>query len=212
MVLFDVKSLFANIPTTYTTNLILDSIFSNGCTSGNGLNRIPLKKLIIWCTQNTTFEFNNKFYQQLDGVAMGSPIGSLMADVIMNHVVDKAFDLTPPSHRPNFFCRNVDDCFAAFPNPVSINIFLINLNNIHNQTQFTKELEIHNSLTFLDVFVEKANSGIKTSTYHKSTKTNLLTKYKSFSPPPYERNLVNHLLQRSYSICNFYTAIDSEFQ
>ena len=184
----------------------------NGCTSWNRLNRNRLKKLITWCTQYTTFQFNNKFYQQLDDVAMGSPIGSLMAVVIMNHVVDKALDLTPPSHRPNFFCRYVDDCFATFPNPTSIDIFLTNLNNIHSQIQFTKELEIHNSLTFLDVFKEKTNRGIKTSAYHKPTKTNLLTKYTSFSPLHYKRNLVNNLLPRSYSICNSYTAIDSEFQ
>ena len=143
---------------------------------------------------------------------MGSPIGSLMTDVIMNHVVDKALDLTPPSHRPNFFYRCVGDCFATFPNPSSIDIFLTNLNNIHNRLQFTKELQIHNSLTFLDVFKEKTNSGIKTSTYHKPTKTNLQTKYTSFSPLHYKRNLVNNLSQRSYSIFNSYATIDSEFQ
>ena len=134
-----------------------------------------------------------------------------MADVITNHVVDKALDLTPPSHCPNFFCRNVDDCFAIFPSPISIDIFLTNLNNILNQIQFTNELVVHTSLTFLDVFMEKTNSGIKTSTYHKPTKTNLLIKYTRFSPFHYKRNLVNNLLQRSYFICNSYTTIDSEF-
>ena len=76
-----------------------------------------------------------------------------MADVIMNHVVDKALALTPSSHRPNFFCRYVDDCFAIFPNPTSIDIFLVNLNNIHNKIQFTKEVKIHNLLPFLDAFI-----------------------------------------------------------
>ena len=93
-----------------------------------------------------------------------------------------------------------------------MDILLTNLENIHSQNQFTKELEMRNSLTFLDVFIEKTNNGIKTSTYHKPTKTSLLTKYTSFSPLYYKRNLVNNLLQRSYSICNSYTAIDSEFQ
>ena len=81
----------------------------------------------------------------------------------MNRVVDKALNLTSPSHRPNFFCRYVDDWIATFPNPISIDIFLTNVNNIRNQIQFTKELEIHNSLTFLDVFKEKTSSGIKTA-------------------------------------------------
>ena len=131
-----------------------------------------------------------------------------MADVIMKHVVEKALDLTPSSHRPNFFCRYLGDCFANFPNPTSIDIFLVNLNNIHDQIQFTKELKIHNSLTFLDVFIQKTSSGIKTRTYHKPVKTNLPTKYTSFnSPLHYKQNLVNNLLQRSYSIRNSYTTI-----
>ena len=72
---------------------------------------------------------------------MGSPIGSLMADVIMNHVIDETMKLTPILHRPTFFCRYVDDCFATFPDPSSIDIFLNYLNQIHKQIQFTKELE-----------------------------------------------------------------------
>ena len=154
MASFDVKSLLTNISTTYTTNLILDSIFNNGCTNWKGLNWNWLKKLITWSTQNITFQFNNKFYQHQHGVAMGSPTASRMAAVIINHVVDKALDLIPPSHCSNFFCRYVYDCFSTFPYPTFIDIFLTNLNNILNLIQFTKELETHNSLTFLDVFIK----------------------------------------------------------
>ena len=33
---------------------------------------IELKKLLNSSTQNTAFQFDNKFYKQLDGVAVGS--------------------------------------------------------------------------------------------------------------------------------------------
>jgi len=69
-----------------------------------------------------------------------------MADVIMNHVIDRALDLTPLSHRPKFFCIYVVNCFAFFPDPTYIDIFLNNLNNIRNQIQFIKEIESQNSL------------------------------------------------------------------
>ena len=59
---------------------------------------------------------------------------------------------------------------------------------------------------------KKSSSGIKTSTYHEPTKTNLLTKHTSFSPLHYKQNFVNNLVQRSYFICNSYTTIDSEIQ
>ena len=142
---------------------------------------------------------------------MGSPFGSLMADVKMNHVIDKALDLTSFSQRPNLFCCYVDHRFATFPNPTSIDMLLNNLDIVLSQIQFTKKLQLHNSLTFLDVFVQKTSSEFNTSTYHKLTKTSLQTIHSNFSHLYYKRILVNNLLHRSYSNSNSYTIMDSEF-
>ena len=142
MVSFDVKSLFTNIPLSFTLNLILESIYVDNTTEWNGLNKSRLLRLLSWSTKNTTFQFNNKFYKQLDGVAIGSPIGPLLADVMMNYmyVINKAIERTALDHQPQFFCRYVDDCFAAFTNTSSIDVFLCNLNSVHGQIQFTKEV------------------------------------------------------------------------
>ena len=130
----------------------------------------------------------------------------------MNYVIDKAQEITPQLHRPSFFCRYVSDCFATFTEPTSINIFFKNLNGLHKQIQFTKEIESNNSLALLDAFIEKSDSGMNTSTYHKLTHTGLLLKYPSFSPIRYKRNLINNLLQRSFTICNSCLKINFEFQ
>jgi len=53
----------------------------------------------------STFQFNGRFYPQVDGVAMGSPIAPLMADVCMNYVIDQALVVTPPEFDQT--------CFAA---------------------------------------------------------------------------------------------------
>jgi len=78
-----------------------------------------LCKLFNWTTQNITFQFDNKFYKQTDGLAMGSPIVPLMADVIMNHIINQAINLTPLLYHLSFFFRFVDGCFATFPDPFS---------------------------------------------------------------------------------------------
>ena len=59
---------------------------------------------------------------------------------MMNYVIDKAIERTPLDHQPKFFCRYVDDCFATFTNTSSIAVFLRNLNSVHSQIQFTKEV------------------------------------------------------------------------
>ena len=105
MTSFDITSLFTNVPVDFTINLILDSVFRRS-DEFNGLNSRCMKKLLEWVVKTTTFQFKGRFYRQIDGVAMGSPIAPLMADVCMNYVIDQALAATPPE------CVD-KTCFAA---------------------------------------------------------------------------------------------------
>ena len=40
-----------------------------------------MKKLLILCTNNAPFTFNNETYIQVDGVALGSPLGPVLANI-----------------------------------------------------------------------------------------------------------------------------------
>ena len=42
-----------------------------------------MKKLRTICTKNVHFSFNNDISINIDGVAMGSPLGSVMANIFM---------------------------------------------------------------------------------------------------------------------------------
>ena len=84
MASLDVKSLFTNVPLDFTIELILNNVFSQGTKDFNGLNKNQLNKLLSWTGKGTIFQFNGNTYEQIDGISMGSPIASLMADVCMN--------------------------------------------------------------------------------------------------------------------------------
>ena len=84
MVSFDVESLFTNIPTQETINIILDRAYKDNATEYYGLKKETLEKLLIICTQQSHFQFNGKYYDQIDGVAMGSPLGPLFANIFMD--------------------------------------------------------------------------------------------------------------------------------
>ena len=77
------------MPVDFTINLILDSVFRSN-DEFNGLNRRRMEKLLEWVVKTTTLQFNDRFYRQVDGVAMGSLIAPLMADVCMNYIIDQA--------------------------------------------------------------------------------------------------------------------------
>ena len=50
------------------------------------LEKHQLTDLLEIATMNQLFQFNGELYEQTDGVAMGSPLGPLLADVFMCHI------------------------------------------------------------------------------------------------------------------------------
>ena len=68
-------------------------------------------------TKESCFTFNSNFYIQVDGVAMGSPIGPILANVFLSHHEENWLNKTvgyPKRFKPRFYKRYVDDIFVLF--------------------------------------------------------------------------------------------------
>ena len=92
LVSFDVKSLFTNVPSDKTIDIIPKRIYhKHEITTNIGCNEI--KDFLNLCTKNVPFTFNNDIYQQRDGVAIRSPLELVLAGIIMfeleNSIVPK---------------------------------------------------------------------------------------------------------------------------
>jgi len=142
---------------------------------------------------------------------MRSPIAPLLVDVIMNYVIDQALTKINVQNKPIVFWHYVDDIFVASNVMSALDIFFNTLNTVHNNITFAKELEYGNSLAFLDVLIEKTQTGIKTTTYRKPTHSGLYAHWTSFIPHHQKGNLVFGLPDRSYKIASTYNAIHNEF-
>ena len=208
MASLDVKSLFTNVPLDFTIELILNNVFSQGTKDFNGLNKNQLKKLLSWTCKGTIFQFNGNTYEQIDGISMGSPIAPLMADVCMNWILNEVSTFKP---QPRVLFRYVDDLFCVFHSKDELEQFFVKINSVHVNIQFTKELEKHNQLPYLDVLVTKSVDKFETSVFRKKTNTNLYMKWSSLCPTKFKRNLLKCLLDRAYRISSSYKAIHLEF-
>ena len=78
----NVKSLFSYVPLDFTINVILRRIYNENEIHTN-IKRSEMKELLLLCTKNVHFTFNNDIYQQCDGVAMGSPFGPVIAGIFI---------------------------------------------------------------------------------------------------------------------------------
>ena len=102
-----------------------------------------MKELLLLCSKNVHFTFNNDMYQQCDGVAMGSPLGPVIAGIFM---VELARTLLPRLiEYMTPWKRYVDDTIATIK-LTSIDYVLRILNTFHKDINFTYELEINNKM------------------------------------------------------------------
>ena len=65
--------------------------------------------LLEFCLKNIYFSFQGQFYEQVKGVAMGSPVSPIVANLYMEHFEQKALS-APPT--PRFWHRYMDDTFV----------------------------------------------------------------------------------------------------
>jgi len=82
---FDVESLFNQVPIKDTLDII---------TSSHEVS-FSLIPLIEHCLRTTYFSYNNQYYEQTSGAAMGSPISPVIANIFMEHFENEALQKTP---------------------------------------------------------------------------------------------------------------------
>ena len=81
LVSYYVTSLFTNILLQETIDIAINLIFNHN--TNLNITKKELKKLFLLATSKTHFIFNSKFYNQIDGVAMGSPLTPVLASIFM---------------------------------------------------------------------------------------------------------------------------------
>ena len=94
-----------------TIDIAINLIFNHN--PNLNITKKELKKLFLFATSHTHFIFNSKFYNQIDGVAMGSPLAPVLANIFMGFYESKwlnEYNL----NKPKFYLRYVDDILAAF--------------------------------------------------------------------------------------------------
>ena len=113
LVSYDVTSLFTNIPLQETIDIAINLIFDRN--PNLNITKKELKIIFLFATSQTHFIFNSKFYNQVDGVVMGSPLAPVLANIFMGFYESKwpnKYNL----NKPKFYLRYVDDSLASFDN------------------------------------------------------------------------------------------------
>ena len=201
---FDIASLFTNIPLAATVQICLDSLYRDPGIVKPALPEKLFESLLMKATTEVEFSFNGVMYRQKDGVAMGSPLGPVLANVFVGYCET----LLEEDKLPLFYNRFVDDTFSIFLSEENACVFFGELNKLHPSLCFTMEGEVNKSLPFMDVHVERVGSRLVRSVYRKPMFTGLYTRWDSFSSTDQKVNLIRSLTSRAIKICSQETLND----
>ena len=209
MISFDVKSLFTNVPLEKTIDIILRKVYVEKKIKTD-IPKAMMNQLLLLCTKHVHFTFNNVVYIQNDGVAMGSPLGPLLANIFMTELEETIIPTLKNDLK--HWKRYVDDTHA-YINPRKINSVMTKLNSFHEKIQFTYELETNNKLPFLDVLVTRSDDNkIETTVYRKPTNTDIYINWNEHAPIEWKKSTLKTLIRRAKSVCSTEKLLQDEIK
>lgn len=211
LISLDVESLFTNVPYHECLILLEQQFERQRLLPGEINDIINLTKLSM---EQNYFRFNNTYYRQKEGLAMGSPLSPLMAEVFMDN-----FECKYIVNEPHilFYYRYVDDIIILWTGTLrQIDIFVSKLNNIHPKIKFKLEVESNQSLNFLDLTISKSQNKLDFQIYRKPTHTDIAIPSTSLHPLQHKlaafRSYVHRLLSIPLSKDNYNKELRTIYQ
>ena len=100
----NVDPLFTNIPLEETIEICTNKLFKKS-ENVEGLTKTVFKELFSLATKDSHFIFDGTLYKQIDGVAMGSPVGPTLANAFLVYHEKNRLENCPVEYTPLYYRR-----------------------------------------------------------------------------------------------------------
>lgn len=128
---------------------------------------------------------------------MGSPLSPIIADIVMQDLENRALNII--TFTPHFYFRFVDDIITAFPTNLIDHVLSV-FNSLNPRLQFTMEVEVNKSLSFLEITIISENNRLLFDWYHKPTFSNRYLNFLSQHPECQKRGTIIGLIDRAFML------------
>ena len=210
LVSFDVKSLFTSVPVQPAINCVRKILLADPSWAlQSSMSVSVIIELLTICLEDTSFKFRGKFYRMTDGLAMGSPVSPIVANIFMENLERNA--ILTMKDRPRLWLRFVDDVLAIVKR-TSLPSMLEHLNKQNAAITFTMEVEKDGKLPFLDGEIERENTRLNLSVYRKPTHSGRYLNFNSHHPISAKCSTADALFNRAELITTDATRKDEEFR
>ena len=198
----DVVNLYGSIPIPEAIDAVMEKLEAHQDEVDTfGLSQDDIKHLLQHCLTKNVFRFDDKFYRQTLGIAMGNPCAPPIAILFLDRFERKALENL--DQKPSFLVRYIDDYAGVWTyGEQALVDFLSHLNSLHPTLRFTMEHSgTKSGVAFLDTLVTVVTQGqvtkIETELYIKPTNSGIILHYKSAHPKSTKQNIVRSQFRRA---------------
>ena len=204
----DAESLFSNVPVQDTIQILLDNVYNHETLCPPKIPRHILEKMLSVCTKEAPFRCpSGKLYCQIDGVAMGSPLGVLFSQAYMCHIENSVLQNFDP--KPHIYVRYVDDILVDITDEAQIEDLKKKMEE-NSCLRFTVEKSVENRIPFLDVLVDGSDSKFTTSVYRKPINPGRCLNGASECPKKYKLSVIRAYIHRAFKVCSNWPLLHQE--
>jgi hypothetical protein len=145
---FNIPNMYTNIPTQQLPDIITYLCKQNYTDHST---QTEILKLCDRVLKQNYFKYQDTFYTQTQGLAMGAPTSSILSEIFLQHLEHtKIYNILRQHNIVGYF-RYIDDILAVYDaDDNNIQTVLQLFNNISPTLTFTTEHEDNNSINFLD--------------------------------------------------------------
>jgi len=203
----DVVDLYTMIPQTEGVLSIRKMLDHLGLKQISGLKTETIIRLSRFVLQNNFFTYDGKFYRQVRGGAMGSPLTLTMANCYMfffeRNIIKQI------NNGGGFYVRYIDDIFIAINWPIR---------HLHKQidewNKFDLNIKLNAqtglSINFLDLHIENNNGQLVTKVYNKPSYEPYFLPFNSIHPRHIKKNIPFTMLFRAIIYCSKFETFINE--
>jgi hypothetical protein len=198
LVTLDVSSLYTNIPHKEGLEATKEALNKSRPGEVNPSNESLVNLMEFVLTKNN-FQFDDDFYLQICGTAMGSRAAPSFANVYLDKF-ERQFVYTY-KFQPLIWLRYLDDCFCIWQHgETELNKFYEHLNSCNTNIKFTMETS-REEIPFLDIKVKLNNKRLETDLYCKPTDSHSYLHYSSAHPKACRDSIPYSQFLRIRKIC-----------
>jgi hypothetical protein len=157
-------------------------------------------ELLEVCLRTTYFQVDDKFFQQNNGMAVGSSQSPIISNIFMEHFEKMALDSA--QHKPSLWLGILmTHLWSGLMIQSSYRISSATSTVLRPSIQFTMEIESNSAIPFLAVLVIRKEITLATKVYRKPTHIGQYLNFKSNHPLHVERVLIQNLHSKASTTC-----------